>query len=453
MGDCILALLCAALPWLPRAAKADEVDRLIEALKPSPADDAAWAVKLLSAGRGLSGKPASQARLYEAAYERGIRRPKGYPTAIQAAEALRQARPKERLAWGLKLLSAHKLAVRAADARRKRAAAVVYLDRIEAVADEFSAAEGSAQAARLYAEALTWARRLDRTRTGRIALKLKDAREQQGLQQQLDLCKRQVAENPRNLLAREKLIRLYVAELDLPAEAQKLLTVEVSERLRTYVPLAAQPAEKVAKAALLELGDWYASLAGRATTRGRARSLARAAGCYLRCIELESGLLQVTLVKAKLAKLARLSGTIRAGADDRLWLHINGKEIAKSRGNCRSPGPVKVTLEVGDVIAAKLRNVAPPNRDFHMLFTSEDGSLTFRAGPAWRTYRPKDVEQWWVFQPSKTDPPCKAWGQGGNRIWGRGNPSYVYHVVTVQDLTYAGPPAPPAAETQPSGKP
>ena len=147
-------------------------------------------------------------------------------------------------------------------------------------------------------------------------------------------------------------------------------------------------------------------------------------------------------VRAKLAGLALAHGTIRTGADDRLWLRVNGKEIAKSAGNCHSPGPVKITLQVGDLICARLLDAAPPNRDFHMRFTADEGAIGFAADGTWRCYQPKDSDRWWVFQPHKDDPHCRVWGKGNKWIWGKGNPAYVYHVVTVQDLTFAGPTIP-----------
>ena len=430
----ILGLLTAALPFSIAPLQADEVDHLVNSLKPSPVDYGAWAGNLLKAAEGLEKKPQAQVRLYEKAYELGLKDAKGYPTAIKAARVLWTAGKEDKLAWGRKLLAVLKLDWRAADRKGKEAAAKAYLDQLIAVADGLAVTDDVAEAVPLYTEASYRTKQYAPDRREEVSRKLKDVRQQQGLQQRLVQCRRQVAANPKNLLAREELIRLCAAELDDLAEAGKLLTPDVSEKLRTYVPLAGKGIEQAPKEACLELGDWYKSLAAEGTLRGRAKSLARAAGYYQRFLKLEADPVQVVVGKAKLSGLLQVPGTIRARADDRCWVCVNGNLIAQSPRNCRPCKPVKTTLRIVDVICAKLRDVIPAGRGFHMQFTADDGRVLFASDADWRCYRPADPEKWWVFQPSDDDGKCASSGSGPVSIWGKGNPAYVYRVVAAGDL-------------------
>ncbi len=430
----ILGLLTLTLPFSTAPLRADEVDHLVNDLKPSPVDYAAWAGNLLKAAEGLEKKPEAQVRLYEKAYELGIKNAKGYPTAIKAARVLWTAGKENRLAWGRKLLAVLKLDWRAAGRKGKEAAAKAYLDHLIAVADDLAVTDDVAEAVPLYTEASYRAKQYAPDRREEVSRKLKDVRQQKALQQRLAQCKRQVAANPKNLLAREQLIRLYAAELDDLAEAAKLLTPDVSEKLRTYVPLAQKGVDQAPKEACLELGDWYKSLAAEATLRGRAKCLARAAGYYQRFLKLEADPVQAVVGKAKLSGLLQVSGTIRAKADDLCWVCVNGNLIAQSPRKCRPCKPAKIALRIGDVICAKLKDVILAGRGFHMHFTGDDGRVLFGSDADWRYYRPADPEKWWVFQPSDDDGKCRFWGSERVSIWGKGNPAYVYRVVAAGDL-------------------
>ena len=87
----MLAPLTVVVSLLAAAAGADEVEELINTLKPSPLDYAAWPGDLLNAVGDLKDSPVAQARVYEKAYELGIKQAKGYPAAIKAAHGLLEA--------------------------------------------------------------------------------------------------------------------------------------------------------------------------------------------------------------------------------------------------------------------------------------------------------------------------------------------------------------------------
>jgi len=140
--------------------------------------------------------------------------------------------------------------------------------------------------------------------------KLKDARERDKTHKQVARYKRLLAEDTKNVLIREKLIRMYVVELDSPDEARKLLTTDVSEIWRTYVPLAAAKPAETPKAVCVELGDWYKSLIGQATPTGKANALARAKACVARFLELETNPVRRKIGEMRLAQLEKLEAEL-----------------------------------------------------------------------------------------------------------------------------------------------
>ena len=301
----ISAPLTVVVLLLAATAAADEVDELINTLKPSPLDYAVWAGNLLNAVGELKGNPGAQGRLYEKAYELGIKQAKGYPAAIKAARAVLKAKPDQRAAWQQKLLAVYKLDWQAADRKRKKEAGKAYVDQMIAVADDMAASGRLAEAIKLYTDASRMVRYYAPDLTDAVAEKLKDVRGQQRLQRELARCRSVLAASPENTAVREKLILLLVVELGEPAEAKKLLTAGVSEPLRTYVPLAAEAVEQARTEACLELGDWYKSLTPKATPRGKAKALTRAKAYYERFVELETSAVKRAIGKTKLAQVEK----------------------------------------------------------------------------------------------------------------------------------------------------
>ncbi|HUS93071.1 MAG TPA: hypothetical protein VM695_14525, partial [Phycisphaerae bacterium] len=106
--------------------------------------------------------------------------------------------------------------------------------------------------------------------------------------------------DPGDAAARRRLIELYLIELDSPARAEKLLTAESDEILRTYVPLAVKPIAELQNVPCLELGNWYHTLSSSATTPiGKVAMLRRAQG-YLEAYVQKADAGDLAAVKVKL---------------------------------------------------------------------------------------------------------------------------------------------------------
>jgi len=285
----VCAAVCSLGLLLPVfAATADEADDLVKALQAEAGDSAGLAAKILATARTLDKNLKLQAALYEKAYELGLKQPKGYPTAIQAAQALLRADPKGSSAWREKLTRAHELALRAAPRAKKKEVGGELVAHLIRCADDLAEAGDVSEAMRHYTRAGQLGRAYAPGRAAEIAQKLKDLRARQKVIRELEQAQRLLATNAANSRARLVLIRLYVAEFDDPAKAKELLTADVGESWRTYVPLAAKEVTETAEAPCLELADWYRSLGKEATPFGREKAYRRAKAYYERFLELHA---------------------------------------------------------------------------------------------------------------------------------------------------------------------
>ena len=106
--------------------------------------------------------------------------------------------------------------------------------------------------------------------------------------------------DPADADARAKLIRVYTIELDDPARAAGLLTAEIDEAARTYVPLAARPAAELSPDVCGELGQWYRGQTDGASSEGRMVAWGRAAR-YLEIFIASREKAGVAKMKAQLA--------------------------------------------------------------------------------------------------------------------------------------------------------
>jgi tetratricopeptide (TPR) repeat protein len=139
------------------------------------------------------------------------------------------------------------------------------------------------------------------------------ARQQQG--KQVAALKAKLAANPQDAAARKDLIRLYVADVDNPAEAVKLLDATVDEATRKLLPEAARPLDQAPEAVCPALGDWYRGMADQTVVvTSKAALLVRAKGYYERYLELHPVAdLPRTTAKLALAKVEEALAAIPPG--------------------------------------------------------------------------------------------------------------------------------------------
>jgi formylglycine-generating enzyme required for sulfatase activity len=266
-----------------------------------------FAAKMLAAAKTVGEQKDLQTLLYEKAYEFGMKAPAGHATAIEAMKLLIDSAPEEkRAASQEKLLSA--LQVRHAkatgDDRKRMGEEIIAL--LVTWGDAQADAQHIAEANTLYRRAWTVASAGQSPRTKEILEKIRDLTAAQESDKRIADLKAKLEKDPRDPAARAALIVANLGELDQPAEAARLLTVDVDESLRTYVPLAAKKVDDLDEAICIQLAEWYASLAEKASPAGKGVILGRAKECCQRFLVLhttqDAALLKCKMLQAKVDK-------------------------------------------------------------------------------------------------------------------------------------------------------
>ena len=290
------------------------------AASPQTSDDTAFAATLLKAAASLEDSPALQVLLREKAYAFGIKGTAGYETALAAAKLLMKTAPERKEQWRENLLKVLQLRYTRRRAKARAAAGAELLDQLIAAADAAMAAGQATQALALYRRARAVAGALRSPRRAEILAMGKTAAARVAIERKIGLLEAKLKKDPADSDAREDLIRACLLGLDNPAKAAALLTDDVDEVLRMYVPMAAGPVEEINETGCSEMARWYESLASKVKSGpGKVAGLRRAGGYYQRFLSLHqkddgSGL-KARLALARIEKeLARLGAHLPGGA-------------------------------------------------------------------------------------------------------------------------------------------
>jgi hypothetical protein len=240
------------------------------------ADDLALASKLLVAARAADAQPALLTILCEKAFDLAGGDPKGYETAIAAAELLAARAPERAEALQERVLSIRQ---RQYDASRGDGRSAAGEALIKSLTDAAAARTGAGafdEAARFYRQALTVARAIRSASSEWIGSQMKRMAEHQRLAADLPRLVANLKANPDNRAARDQLIRLLLVYLDIPAEAAKYVDDKCDPSLAKYVPAAAKSVEAAPEVACVELADWYRQLAAAAVPASKVAMFIRA---------------------------------------------------------------------------------------------------------------------------------------------------------------------------------
>jgi len=162
-------------------------------------------------------------------------------------------------------------------------------------------------------------------RTGEIRDKIEQTRSRLDAEGRLADLKKKLEENPKSTAARTSLILAYLGEFDNPAEAVKLLSDDLEEKFRTYVPLSARPVAELEEAACLELAYWYAEIAEKASAAGKDVLLGKGKACCQRYLELHTtqdvARLKAAMLLEKIDKAINKGGPLSEWAAMSLVLH------------------------------------------------------------------------------------------------------------------------------------
>ena len=249
-------------------------------------DDAVFAAKLLKAAKDMPDSAALQILIYEKACQFGSAGPASCDTALEALGLLEKAVPDKKDQWRQQKLGVVKFRFDKSSGVATKAAGKSYMEMLEVLADANVAEGKGAEAKALYSRALTLATYIKSVRRGEILAKSKRANAVVAQQARLKLLQVKLQKNAQDTAVREELVLLYVVGLDKPAEAVKLLTDDLDEVTRTYVPLAARKLADLDYEICMELGDWYyQTLSKNASAVGKPVVLRRAEGYYQQFLE------------------------------------------------------------------------------------------------------------------------------------------------------------------------
>jgi tetratricopeptide (TPR) repeat protein len=319
---------------LPLGAIAAEADKATEAFEavygadlkrvkatPDVKDDLELATRLFAAAKEAAGQPEFLNVLCVKAFELATVQPNGYPTAIAAMELLASGVPGKRVWCAERVVEVRQWQF---DAVRTGDRATPGEELITALLDLADLKSGApAEGAALCRRAEIVARTIKSDRLAEIdarqkalAVALKTLREADSLKALIEM-------NPQNAQVRERLVRLYLVDLDNPVEAAKYVEGVADPPLAKYVAAAAKGLESAPELAAKELGQWYVALAERALAGAKAAMYARAKAYYERFLELHTAedldrttvAMVLKKVAAELATLTAPPGTVGAATD------------------------------------------------------------------------------------------------------------------------------------------
>ena len=331
-------LLLSAIPALADEA-ADAFNQLYgEDLKrvaatPADADDLALAKQLLEAAGQVTNQTAFLTLLCEKAHELATKDPAGYPTA-KAALDLVAANVAEKKVEPLQKMAAmyqRPYATARGDAKAKAGEALI--EALKVLADAQAAAADVDGAGVTLRQALIVARRIKSESKAAVQAQLAALAARQKIEKQIAALQAKLAKDPQDTASRKEIVRLYLVQMDNPAEAAKFVDGTLDEATRRYVPAAAKPLEEAPELACKELGDWYRGLADQALAPAtKAAMLERAKGYYERFVDLHQA-----------------DDLARAGAT----LMLKKVEDALAKLESKS-SPSSVTLNLGKGVTMKL---------------------------------------------------------------------------------------------------
>jgi len=312
------------------------------AATPSAADDLALAKQLLEAAKQVTGQTAFLTLLCEKAQELAIKDPAGYPTAKAALELLASKVPEKKVESLQKMAAMYQRPYATARGDAKAKAGETLIEALKALADAQAAAEDTDGAGATLKQALAVATTIRSESKAALQAQLLGLAAQQQVEKEIAALKAKLEKDPEDAASRKELVRLYLVELNNPAEAAKFVDEKCDEATRKYVPAATKPLEEAPELACNELGDWYRGLADQATApTSKGAMLERAKAYYERFLELH-----------KADDLARTGATLMLKKIDDAIAKLG--TAAEGR-----PGASTLTLDLGKGVTMKLVRIRP----------------------------------------------------------------------------------------------
>lgn len=256
---------------------------------PDTRDDAALAGTLFKSAEASGDSAELQVLLLEKAYELGQKNPSSVPTAIAALRLLADKAPQRRTECLEKIVAASQSLFARENGQAKTKAGAELIGALMELADVRVQARKSSEALAVYQRAAAVAGPTRSDRLAEIQTKIREVQSRVRIDQRHEKYRARLEKDAQDAEARNELVILNVVEYDDLPQAKKLLTQDMDEILRTYVPLAAGEIAQTAPASCLELAEWYRNLDDDASLGGQMNMLTHARDYYNRYIEAGSG--------------------------------------------------------------------------------------------------------------------------------------------------------------------
>jgi hypothetical protein len=250
-----------------------------------PKDDIELANRLLTAAKESQGQPEFLAVLYKNACDLASPYPDGQATAMEAMRLLAAAVPDQSRACTERIVEICQRQFDATRGDNRPKAGEALVDALLSLVDAQVAA-GGAGAIGAARRAAAVARVINSPRKNAVEARLSALDQAARVAPEVEDLKKQVAQDPQNRAAREKLVRRLTVDLDNPAEAARFVGGVEDPSLLKYVPATARPVEEVPEVACLELAEWYRGMAEAASPAAKAAMCARALTYYRRFLGL-----------------------------------------------------------------------------------------------------------------------------------------------------------------------
>jgi len=383
------------------------------AATPDTRDDVEFAAELLKAVEQASPDQELAGYILLKASEYGMKNPAGYGTAITALTRLAEGSPRQRALAREKLVDAYQLAYAQGPAPLRAEAGAKMLDLLVELGDQKAQEGKTLPALALYRKAQITAANL-RSRQDEVLARIKQMVARQETDRRLAELRSRLDKDADDTVVRGELIRLLVVEYNRPSEAATLLTSEVEDKLRTYVPLAAKEIKDVNPGVRLELAQWYRELSRKADGPGKVNALSRSADYCRSLVEGESGPAQQKQAEVLLEQVERdleaLEAAVRRPvaamvywsiADD-MDVYLNGKALRDYRPDFRTRPDeayqsfsAQVMLARGDVFTVGGRRGG--SYGFVLAAVDKGGKVLWKTDRrTWQTYVPRDLAKWYL---------------------------------------------------------
>jgi formylglycine-generating enzyme required for sulfatase activity len=233
------------------------------------------------------------------------------------------------------------------DAKAK--AGETLIEALRVVADAQVAAEDCEGAGATLKQALTVATTIKSESKAALLAQLAGLAPKQQIEKQIAGVKAKLDADPKDESSRKEIVRLYLVEMNNPAEAAGFVDESLDEATRKFVPAATKPLEETPELACNELGDWYRGLADQATApASKGAMLQHAKAYYQRFLDLHTA-----------DDLARIGATLMIKKVDDALAKVTpvaeSKPSKTSKTSKSSPsGPPLLTLDLGNNVTLKL---------------------------------------------------------------------------------------------------